>query len=38
VITVDGRMVERLHLVQAKRTVAIAEAIAAMRRTEEEWF
>jgi citrate lyase subunit beta/citryl-CoA lyase len=38
VITVEGRMVERLHLVQAKRTVAIAEAIAAMRRTEEEWF
>ena len=38
VITVEGRMVERLHLVQAKRTVSIAEAIAAMRRTEEEWF
>jgi citrate lyase subunit beta/citryl-CoA lyase len=38
VITVQGKMVERLHLVQAKRTVAIAEAIAAMRKTEEEWF
>jgi citrate lyase subunit beta / citryl-CoA lyase len=38
VITVEGKMVERLHLVQAKRTVAIAEAIEAMRRTEEEWF
>lgn len=30
VITVEGRMVERLHLVMAKRTVAIAEAIADM--------
>jgi citrate lyase subunit beta / citryl-CoA lyase len=38
VITVEGRMVERLHLVQARRTVAIAEAIAAVRKTEEEWF
>jgi len=38
VITVEGRMVERLHLVMAKRTVAIAEAIVAMRKTEEEWF
>jgi citrate lyase subunit beta/citryl-CoA lyase len=38
VITVEGKMVERLHLVQAKRTVAIAEAIEAMRRAEEEWF
>jgi citrate lyase subunit beta/citryl-CoA lyase len=38
VITVQGKMVERLHLVQAKRTVAIAEAIAAMRKTEEPWF
>jgi len=38
VITVEGRMVERLHLVQGKRTVAIAEAIEAMRKTEEEWF
>lgn len=29
VITIDGRMVERLHLAMAERTVAIAEAIAA---------
>jgi citrate lyase subunit beta/citryl-CoA lyase len=29
VITVEGRMVERLHLVMAERVVAIAEAIAA---------
>lgn len=38
VITVQGKMVERLHLVQARRTVAIAEGIDAMRKTEEEWF
>lgn len=38
VITVEGKMVERLHLVQGKRTVAIAEAIEAMRKVEEEWF
>ena len=38
VITVEGKMVERLHLVQARRTVAIAEATEAMRRSEEEWF
>ena len=31
-------MVERLHLVMARRTVAIADTIEAMRRTEEEWF
>ena len=30
VITVDGRMVERLHLVMAQRTVAIAEAIGKL--------
>jgi citrate lyase subunit beta / citryl-CoA lyase len=29
VITVDGRMVERLHLAMAERTVTIAEAITA---------
>ena len=29
VITIDGRMVERLHLAMAERTVTIAEAIAA---------
>jgi citrate lyase subunit beta / citryl-CoA lyase len=34
VITVDGRMVERLHLVMAKRTVAIAEAIREMGLAE----
>jgi citrate lyase subunit beta / citryl-CoA lyase len=30
VLKVEGRMTELLHLEQAKRTVAIAEAIAAM--------
>lgn len=30
VITVEGKMVERLHMVMAQRTVSIAEAIAAM--------
>jgi citrate lyase subunit beta / citryl-CoA lyase len=34
VITVDGRMVERLHLVMAKRTVVIAEAIGEMNLDE----
>ena len=34
VITVEGRMVERLHLVMALRTVVIAEAIAEMGMTE----
>jgi citrate lyase subunit beta/citryl-CoA lyase len=34
VITVEGKMVERLHLVQAKRVVSIANAI----RQIEEWF
>ena len=34
VITVDGRMVERLHLVQAKRTVAIADSVKEI----EDWF
>ena len=29
VVTIDGRMVERLHAEMARRTVAIAEAIAA---------
>jgi citrate lyase subunit beta/citryl-CoA lyase len=32
VILVDGRMVERLHAVMARQTVAIAEAIAARGR------
>lgn len=34
VITVDGKMVERLHLVQALRTVTIANSV----REIEEWF
>jgi citrate lyase subunit beta/citryl-CoA lyase len=34
VITVEGKMVERLHLVMAKRTVAIANAVKQI----EEWF
>jgi citrate lyase subunit beta / citryl-CoA lyase len=34
VITVEGKMVERLHLVQARRTVAIAGAVKEI----EEWF
>ncbi|MEI9899289.1 MAG: CoA ester lyase [Hyphomicrobium sp.] len=38
VLTLEGKMVERLHLVMARRTVAIADGIAAMRRTEEAWF
>lgn len=38
VITLEGRMVERLHLVMARRTVGIADGIEAMRRTEEAWF
>jgi citrate lyase subunit beta/citryl-CoA lyase len=31
VIVVEGRMVERLHLVMAQRTVAIAEAISGLK-------
>lgn len=38
VITVEGKMVERLHLVMAKRVVAIATAIESMTRVEEPWF
>lgn len=34
VITVDGKMVERLHLVMAQRTVVIAEAIGEMNLAE----
>ncbi len=30
VVTVDGRMIENLHVVNAQRTLAIAEAIAAL--------
>ncbi|HUE47100.1 MAG TPA: CoA ester lyase [Aestuariivirgaceae bacterium] len=33
VITLEGRMVERLHLEMARRTVAIAEAIAKLKET-----
>jgi citrate lyase subunit beta / citryl-CoA lyase len=29
VVSIDGRMVERLHAEMARRTVKIAEAIAA---------
>ncbi|MEL6985824.1 MAG: CoA ester lyase, partial [Actinomycetota bacterium] len=29
VVTVDGRMIENLHVDNARRTLAIAEAIAA---------
>jgi len=34
VITVEGKMVERLHLVQARRTVTIANSVKQI----EEWF
>lgn len=38
VITVEGKMVERLHLVMARRVVAIAGSINSKSRTEEPWF
>jgi citrate lyase subunit beta/citryl-CoA lyase len=38
VITVEGKMVERLHLVMARRVAAIAEAINSRSRIEEPWF
>ncbi len=38
VITVEGRMVERLHLVMARRVAAIADAINARSKVEEPWF
>jgi citrate lyase subunit beta / citryl-CoA lyase len=38
VIELEGKMVERLHLVMARRTVAIADTIESMQRAEEEWF
>lgn len=38
VITVEGKMVERLHLVMAKRVATIAAAINARSRIEEPWF
>ena len=31
VVQIDGRMVERMHAEMARRTVAIADAIAAKR-------
>jgi citrate lyase subunit beta/citryl-CoA lyase len=34
VIALDGRMVERLHAEMARRTLAIAEAIKAMRAAD----
>ena len=30
VITVDGRMIEHLHVADARRTLAVADAIAAL--------
>jgi citrate lyase subunit beta/citryl-CoA lyase len=36
VIALEGRMVERLHAEMARRTLAIAEAIEAMRATGQE--
>lgn len=38
VITVEGKMVERLHLVMAKRVAAIAQAITTRSRADEPWF
>ena len=38
VITVDAKMVERLHLVMAKRVAAIAGAIDSRSKAEEPWF
>ena len=38
VITVEGKMVVRLHLVMAQRVAAIAGAINARSKTEEPWF
>ena len=38
VITVEGRMVERLHLVMARRVVAIYEAISMKSKIDEPWF
>jgi citrate lyase subunit beta/citryl-CoA lyase len=35
VLRVEGRMVERLHLAQARRLIAIAEAIAAHEAVRE---
>lgn len=38
VITVEGKMVERLHLVMARRVAAIAKAINARTKIDEPWF
>ena len=38
VITVEGRMVERLHLVMSKRVATIANAIDNRTKTQEPWF
>lgn len=38
VIVVEGRMVERLHLVMARRTVEIAKAISMKTHADEPWF
>ncbi len=38
VITVEGKMVERLHLVMARRVAVIAGAINARSRADEPWF
>jgi citrate lyase subunit beta/citryl-CoA lyase len=38
VITVEGKMVERLHLEMAKRLAAISESINTRSRIEEPWF
>jgi citrate lyase subunit beta / citryl-CoA lyase len=32
VVTVDGRMIENLHVENARRTIAVADAVAAMHR------
>jgi citrate lyase subunit beta/citryl-CoA lyase len=38
VITVEGKMVERLHLDMARRLAAISESINTRSRIEEPWF
>jgi citrate lyase subunit beta/citryl-CoA lyase len=34
VITVDGRMIENLHVANAQRTLAVADAIAALASSD----
>lgn len=36
VVSVDGRMLERLHLAQAERVVAMADAIAALEKAQRK--